>query len=59
MRVTLTDDEVREALLNAVSEKLQHNFGDLDPDRSWIDVTASGKEVEDLEEVTFTCEIMD
>jgi len=52
MRIVLTDDEVREALLEKALEKTSH-IHTINPDECWIEVTAAGKDVEDLEEVTF------
>jgi len=52
MRITLTDEEVREALYDKVMEKTRHIYC-IDPDTCWMEATAAGKDVEDLEEVTF------
>ncbi len=52
MIVTLTDDEVREALLKAAQDKTQHVLGDGEVDCLWFDIIANGSEkVEDIEMV--------
>ena len=51
MIVTLTDDEVREALLKAAAEKTQHVLGEGNIDNLYFDVVACGKDVEDIEQV--------
>ncbi|MFL0802409.1 MAG: hypothetical protein K6L81_01740 [Agarilytica sp.] len=51
MIITLTDDEVRDALLKAASEKTQHVLGNGQVDNLYFDVVAGGKDVEDIEQV--------
>jgi hypothetical protein len=51
MIVTLTDDEVREALRKAAAEKTNYVLGEGDIDNLYFDVIACGKDVEDIEQV--------
>lgn len=59
MKIILTDDEVREALREAVSSKISNIFPDVDEDSCWFEARdSSNKEVE-LGEVTFCCDYGD
>jgi hypothetical protein len=51
MIITLTDDEVRQALLEA-AEKKTHYMHKMHVDNLYFNVVASGKDVEDIHEVT-------
>ena len=53
-QITLTDDEVRAALAEALAEKTRHVFSMFNPEDCFFTVTACGVEVEDVESVTFT-----
>lgn len=53
-KITLTDEEVRNALAKALTDKTQHVFGEFDPEECWFTVEADGEEVTDVEEITFT-----
>lgn len=54
MQITLNDDEVREALREALEQKIVSFAGGINIDQCYFTVTAGGKEVDDLEEVEFT-----
>ncbi len=51
MIVTLTDDEVRDALLKAAVKKTQGVLGTGDVDGLYFDVVANGEDVDDIEQV--------
>ena len=53
MYVTLTDTEVREALLAAAIDKTQSVLGKSDIDNTYFEITSSEGEVEDIEQVKF------
>jgi hypothetical protein len=54
MIVTLESDEVREILVQAMREKAAGLQGNVESDECYFIVTASGINVEDIEEVQFT-----
>ena len=54
MQITLNDYEVREALREALEQKIVSFAGGINIDQCYFTVTAGGKEVDDLEEVKFT-----
>jgi len=51
MIITLTDEEVRTALIKAAEEKTQGVLGIQDINNLYFDVVAGGKDVEDIEQV--------
>ena len=56
MEVRLSDDEIRGALAEALSKKLDHALGDIDPDDCWFEVKAGEikwDEVDDIHDVQF------
>jgi len=57
MKVTLTDDEVRQILREALYKKMDFNCSKPTEENTWFDVTDANGEVQDLEEVTFTCDL--
>lgn len=57
MIVKLTDDEVRELLFEAVQKKMDYS-GSFSLYSCWFDVLSPDGEVQDIEEVTFSCEVI-
>lgn len=57
MIITLTDKEIREALISAVAEKTAYTLGTIIEDDSWFEVNAAGKQVDDIEGVMFSVKI--
>jgi len=56
MELRLSDDEIREALAEALSKKIDHAITDIDPDECWFEVKAGeidGDEVNDIHDVKF------
>ena len=53
MYITLTDEEVRGALLAAAIDKTQSVLGESDIDNTYFEVTTSEGEIEDIEQVKF------
>lgn len=56
MEVRLNDDEIRAALSEAISKKLDHSLGEIDKDDCWFEVKAgviNGEEVDDIHDVEF------
>jgi len=51
MIVTLTDDEVRDALLKAAADKTQGVLGTGTVDNLYFNIVVEGKDVDDIEQV--------
>ena len=60
MRITLDDHEVREALLKAAADKTSHAIAmpSIEDGESWFDVTTPNGDVEDIETVSFTINVV-
>ena len=54
MIITLSDDEIREVLLEAVSNKTSYMYGDAVLDNSYFNVYAAGQEIDDVTNITFS-----
>lgn len=54
MKFTMTDDEVREALIAAMQAKIEWNHGEVTTENSYISVTGPDGDIPDIEEVNFT-----
>jgi hypothetical protein len=56
MKLCLNDDEIREALAEALGKKVNYAFGEIDPEKCWFEVKAGvidGNEVTDIHDVEF------
>lgn len=56
MKLSLNDDEIREALAEALAKKVDYSVGEIDPTECWFEVKAgviNGDEVEDIHDVEF------
>ena len=53
MIITLTEDEIREALLEAMKIKTNYMYN-VTADDSYFNVYVDGQEIEDVENITFS-----
>ena len=53
-KITLTDEEVREVLAKAISEKTRYVLGEFDPEECYFTVLSTSGEIYNVKEVTFT-----
>ena len=53
MRITLTDNEAREALRHTISVKTKGMYGCLNEDDCYFEISNSAGDVEDIESVEF------
>lgn len=58
MKIELSPDEVKEALADAVAEKVSHIYGEINPDECWFNVVAGdGFPVDEIDSVSFVANI--
>ena len=57
MRITLSDEEIREALAEVISSKVQNVINTPDVDDCWFTVKSAQGEVDDIESIEFIAEV--
>jgi hypothetical protein len=60
MEIRLNEDEIREALAEAIQKKLSHAIIDINPDSCWFEAEAGmikGDKITDIHEVKFCYQI--
>ena len=56
MKITLNDDEIRQALSEAMAKKINYCIPEIPPEECWFEVKAGvieGDEVDDIHDVQF------
>lgn len=55
MELKLNDAEMRQVLADALSKKVEHSIGEIDPEECWFEAEAGSteEEIEDIHNVKF------